>query len=871
MVEKIGTDSPDTTQQGQLSKGEQRIARWLECLIDPGTAVELRAPEVGEDFKTTFAGFFDTDHLIDMAVAANMLSTQATGVYYTINPVEPELLALYRNRIERKPRKTSTDTDILHRTRILVDIDPQRYSLATGRRCPGDLSATDAEKAKACETAERIRADLTTAGWPEPVTIDSGNGFYLLYKMDLAVQDGGLTQRCLKALATRYDNPGANVDTRVHNPSRIAKIPGTWARKGDDFEERPHRRSKVLALPPRYEAVPIELLEALGGSRHNHKPVSHMPTEAPTQAPGREVENRARAYLSKLPPSISGQNGHKALYRAAMVCLDGFGLPKEIALDLLADYNHRPDCDPETEEQLTHKIESAGAKVASNGGPSYNLLEPDAESIDSISEDTDNPYVPVNNPKRIAAATMTQSYNHPEVSTLHYWCNQWWTWRDAAYTLIDQDAIEDTITQVTEKLFERDLKDKLAAHHARIAAQAMAAKQNGCQSIISENPPQLLPVTRSLVQNALGSLRARARLDNVPTQPAWLGDQPAPFPPGCVLPTRSALVHLETGNTIAPTPRFFSPYALEFDYSPDAPSPAEWLKFLDSIWGADSEARSTLQEWLGYCLTPDTTQHKILLLVGPPRSGKGVIARVLRRLIGVENTVGPTLASLAESFGLEPLIGKPLAIIGDARLSAKSDRSVVTERLLSISGEDTLSCNRKNNSYWTGKLPTRLVLLTNETPWLTDSSRALAGRFLALHMTESFEGREDRALETRLAAELPGILNWAIEGWKNLQARGQFVQPESGRVMVEELKELSSRVSTFLADACEVDPGYQEAIPHVYIAWCHWCDEQGESNPGSTRSARQGTPDSPPQVIERQEHQVRRQDAQTIHWPKTQS
>jgi putative DNA primase/helicase len=303
-----------------------------------------------------------------------------------------------------------------------------------------------------------------------------------------------------------------------------------------------------------------------------------------------------------------------------------------------------------------------------------------------------------------------------------------------------------------------------------------------------------------------------------------------------VLPTRSALVHLETGNSVPPTPRFFSPYALEFDYQPDAPAPAQWLKFLDSIWGTDAEAIGTLQEWLGYCLTPDTSQHKILLLVGPPRSGKGTIARVLRRLIGVENTVGPTLASLAESFGLEPLIGKPLAIIGDARLSAKSDRSVVTERLLSLSGEDTLSCNRKNNSYWTGKLPTRLVLLTNETPWLTDSSRALAGRFLVLHMTESFEGREDRALEARLITELPGILNWAIEGWKNLQARGRFVQPESGRVMVEELKELSSRVSTFLSDACEIDPGYQEAMPHVYCAWCHWCDEQGESNPGSTRS-----------------------------------
>ena len=73
MVEKIGTDSPNTTQQGQLRKGVQRIARWLECLIDPGTVVELRALEVdtGNGFKIAVAVFFDTDHLTDMAVAAD--------------------------------------------------------------------------------------------------------------------------------------------------------------------------------------------------------------------------------------------------------------------------------------------------------------------------------------------------------------------------------------------------------------------------------------------------------------------------------------------------------------------------------------------------------------------------------------------------------------------------------------------------------------------------------------------------------------------------------------------------------------------------------------------------------------------------------
>jgi putative DNA primase/helicase len=103
-------------------------------------------------------------------------------------------------------------------------------------------------------------------------------------------------------------------------------------------------------------------------------------------------------------------------------------------------------------------------------------------------------------------------------------------------------------------------------------------------------------------------------------------------------------------------------------------------------------------------------------------------------------------------------------------------------------------------------------------------------------MTESFAGREDRALEARLVAELPSILNWAILGWKRLKARGKFVQPKSGQPLIEELTELSSRITTFLADACEIDPSYQCPIPHVYLAWCHWCESQGESSPGSTRA-----------------------------------
>src|SRR5262249_16435837 len=146
---------------------------------------------------------------------------------------------------------------------------------------------------------------------------------------------------------------------------------------------------------------------------------------------------------------------------------------------------------------------------------------------------------------------------------------------------------------------------------------------------------------------------------------------------------------------------------------------------LAQLWPNDPQSIETLQDWLGYLLTQDTRQQKMLVIVGPRRSGKGTIARIIRAMIGEENVTGPTLAGLAPNFGLWSLLGKPVAIVSDARLSHRTDSAIVTERLLSITGEDALTVDRKCMEPVTVKLPTRFVILTNELPRLGDSSGAL--------------------------------------------------------------------------------------------------------------------------------------------------
>ncbi len=222
---------------------------------------------------------------------------------------------------------------------------------------------------------------------------------------------------------------------------------------------------------------------------------------------------------------------------------------------------------------------------------------------------------------------------------------------------------------------------------------------------------------------------------------------------------------------------------------------------------------------------------------GVPRPlGQVTVGRVFTQLLGAANVCAPTLSSLSTNFGLAPLIGKQLAIISDARLGSRADQHAITERLLSISGEDGITIDRKFLPGWTGRLPTRFLILTNELPRLADASGALASRFIVLTLQQSFYGKEDLGLTERLLAELPGIFNWCIEGWQRLQERGYFQPPASSKDAIDELYDLGSPVGAFIRECCNVGPGRTVECGVLFGRWKEWCSEQGRSRPGTLQT-----------------------------------
>jgi putative DNA primase/helicase len=335
------------------------------------------------------------------------------------------------------------------------------------------------------------------------------------------------------------------------------------------------------------------------------------------------------------------------------------------------------------------------------------------------------------------------------------------------------------------------------------------------------------------VDKVLDAMIPPTLLDATTDAPIWLSTGK---PATGYVPCLNGLVNVQTQKITPCTPHYFGTVAIPVTYNPDVGPPLEWLKFLRTLWpdlnGEPAGEIRALQQWFGYVLSGRLELQKMLLVVGPPRCGKGTIARILRDLVGAANTSAPTLAGIAQNFGLETSIGKSLMIVGDARLSQQGQETVV-ERLLSISGEDTLTLDRKNKTAWTGTMQTRVMILSNELPRFVDASGAIASRFIILKLNQTFLGREDTKLETRLREEFPAILKWALDGLTDLNEAERMHQPPSHLDAMQEMYDLVSPISSFLRDVCGVgdecapDQNGVVAFAELYAEYEKWCKENG--------------------------------------------
>lgn len=227
-----------TTKVEGSSVDRSEIRRAMGLLFSPGERHEIRCLFPGGARSTVV-----TVDDIDAAVTA-VAALDGTH-YYSLNPIIASAERASKGAVSR-------------RAWMLIDVDPIR---------PPDESSTDAEKAKAAEVVTTTMDHLTSLGWPSPLVVDSGNGWHLLYRLDLPNDKlaSALIKQCIYSLADKHDTEHAKIDRAVHDAARISKIPGAWSRKGADTIDRPHRLARIAFEPASLDVVSIDLIKAVAG------------------------------------------------------------------------------------------------------------------------------------------------------------------------------------------------------------------------------------------------------------------------------------------------------------------------------------------------------------------------------------------------------------------------------------------------------------------------------------------------------------------------------------------------------------------------------------------------------------------------------
>lgn len=290
-----------------------------------------------------------------------------------------------------------------------------------------------------------------------------------------------------------------------------------------------------------------------------------------------------------------------------------------------------------------------------------------------------------------------------------------------------------------------------------------------------------------------------------------------------LLNLQNVMLNPKDGTIEKHDPFYYSTIRIPYKY--DLNSKCElWLKTIGEIFEDNIDKMAMLQEFFGYCLIPDVTQKKALLLLGQSDSGKSTILNVLRDLLGKDNCSSVPLKYLSNAQYTPMMVGKLANIdpdVGRDAANYEGDFKIIT------SGEP-VNCNQKFVKTFDFIPICRIVLAANVFPNITDHSSAFYTRLIIIPCDRVFtEGEKDRLLSTKLKGELSGILNWALEGLKNLQLRGYFESKEFSTDAVEELSDENNPAHVFMKECIEIQPGAELVKSVLYNNYINWCRAKG--------------------------------------------
>lgn len=416
-------------------------------------------------------------------------------------------------------------------------------------------------------------------------------------------------------------------------------------------------------------------------------------------------------------------------------------------------------------------------------------------------------------PHRLARVNLERYARYQDRATLRYWRDQWYTWKPdrGCYRLISENELKAHLTKSIKHEFDR----------INLAAQAEATK---------DEPKPSYKVTRSLLQNVIQATASITVVSDTVEPMTWLHADGRRERRNLIAMTNGlidldALMRDEPAEkVIVPhSPEWFSMVRLPYEFDPTASCP-KWEAFLEKNLEQDPERIKVLQEWAGYCLTPDTGFQKFLVLKGEGANGKSVYCAGLSAIVGLENCSHIPLEVFGDRFSKTATIGKLINVCADVGEMDKAAEGY----LKSFTSGDVMHFDRKGISGLDCVPTAKLMLACNNMPRFMDRSTGISRRMIPIPWNVTIGDHErvlnmDKAAWWERSGELPGMFLWAIRGLARLLNQGRFTLSVESMEALEEYQQEMNPARAFLLEYCERSDSSAIKSSKLYEIYSVWC------------------------------------------------
>ena len=256
-----------------------------------------------------------------------------------------------------------------------------------------------------------------------------------------------------------------------------------------------------------------------------------------------------------------------------------------------------------------------------------------------------------------------------------------------------------------------------------------------------------------------------------------------------------------------------------------------WKKFLSEATAGDAELMRFLQQWAGYCLTGDISEHAFVFVHGPGGNGKSVFINTLVGVLGDYHRTA-MMETFTDSFGdRHPT---DLASLRGARMvtaiETEEGKAWAESKIKSITGGDEISARFMRQDSFVYKPQFKLTIVGNHKPTLRNVDNAMMRRINIV----PFEHRPvtpDPKLEQKLRGELPAIMRWMIDGCLDWQ-KSRLVRPKSVMAATGNYFEAQDIFRQWLDEECDFEPGNShktEAAKDLFTSWTLYAKDGGTS------------------------------------------